>query len=75
MDEWSENRISVCKFPHPEVMSDSTMKTQTKILNELVSEYNKYTEILRVIFNCYRDLAAERRVSVHEDSGVVTGEL
>ena len=75
LDEWAENRISVCKFPHPEVMSDSTMKTQTKILNELVSEYNKYTEILRVIFNCYRDLAAERRVSGHEDSGVVTGEL
>lgn len=56
LDEWAQNQISVCRFPHPEVMSPSTKKAQEAILTAYKEEANKYTTILRAIFVCYADL-------------------
>lgn len=56
LDEWAQNQISVCRFPHPEVMSPSTKKAQEAILTEYIQEANKYTTILRAIFVRYADL-------------------
>ena len=56
LDEWAQNLISVCRFPHPEVMSPSTKEAQEAILTEYIQEANKYTTILRAIFVRYADL-------------------